>query len=231
MSKEIQLTKGKVTLVDDEDYEMLIGLGVRWCVNDGYAFNSVYGRMHRFLSSAPKGRMVDHVNGNKLDNRRENLRIATNSQNQANRKVSRGVSKFKGVTWQKRTYDASRGYWKAQIVANGVVHYLGSYDTDLDAAKAYNDAAVKFFGEYAHLNDLSMPPSNLRSSSRRQVKRSSPSGYKGVSFDKSRGKWVAQLVFKGVTYLKTRFQTPIEAAKAYDIAAKHVFGQSAVTNF
>ena len=105
MSKEIQLTQGKVAVVDDEDYEMLIGLGVRWCLNDGYAFNAQYGRMHRFLMSAPTNRMVDHVNGDKLDNRRENLRLATSSENQANRRAVRGASKFKGVTWQKRTYD------------------------------------------------------------------------------------------------------------------------------
>lgn len=231
MSKEIQLTKGKVALVDDEDYEMLIGLGVRWCVNDGYAFNRVYGRMHRFLVSAPKDTMVDHINGDKLDNRKENLRFATNSQNQANRKVARGVSKFKGVTWQKRTYDASRGYWKAQIVVNGELHYLGKYDTDLEAAKAYNEAAERFFGGFAYLNDLSQPASDLLSSSRRQVARHNPTGYKGVTFDKSRGKWMAQLVFKGVTYLKKRFPTPIDAAQAYDTVAKQVFGQTARTNF
>lgn len=231
MSKEVQLTKGKVALVDDEDYEMLIGLGVRWCINDGYAFNSVYGRMHRLLLSAPKNTMVDHINGDKLDNRKENLRFATNSQNQANRKVSRGVSNFKGVTWQKRTYDASRGYWKAQIVVNGELIYLGKYETDLDAARAYNEAAVKFFGEFAHLNDLSMPASDLVSTSRRQVNRQNPSGYKGVTFDKSRAKWVAQLVFKGVTYLKKRFDTPKEAAEAYDKMSRHVFGQNAITNF
>lgn len=231
MSKEIQLTKGRVALVDDEDYEMLIGLGVRWCVNDGYAFNRVHGRMHRFLVSAPKDTMVDHINGDKLDNRKENLRFATNSQNQANRKVARGASKFKGVTWQKRAYDTSRGYWKAQIVVNGELRYLGKYDTDLDAAKAYNDAAVRFFGEFAHLNDLTAPASERTSSSRRQVERHNPTGYKGVTFDRSRGKWMAQLVFKGVTYLKKRFPTPIDAAQAYDAVATQVFGQTAKTNF
>lgn len=231
MSKEIQLTKGKVAIVDDEDYEMLIGLGVRWCLSDGYAFNCVYGRMHRFLMSAPKNKMVDHINGEKLDNRRENLRLATNSENQANRRAARGKSKFKGVTWQKRTYDESRGYWKAQIVVQGELHYLGKYNTDLEAATAYNEAALKHFGEFAHLNDLSQPASELKSSSRRQIKRQAPSGYKGVTFDKSRNKWMAQLVFKGVTYLRKRFNTLEEAAEAYDTAAKQVFGPSAVTNF
>lgn len=231
MSKEIQLTKGKVALVDDEDYEMLIGLGVRWCVNDGYAFNQAYGRMHRFLVSAPKDRMVDHINGDKLDNRKENLRFATNSQNQANRRVARGASKFKGVTWQKRKCDASRGYWKAQIVVNGELHYLGKYNTDLEAAKAYNEAAVRFFGEFAYLNDLTQLPSDKVSSSRCQINRTNPTGYKGVTFDKSRGRWMAQLVFKGVTYLKKRFSTPIDAANAYDTVAKQVFGQNARTNF
>jgi len=187
--------------------------------------------MHRFLMRAPKNKMVDHVNGDKLDNRRENLRLATNSENQANRRAVRGKSNFKGVTWQKRTYDEGRGYWKAQIVVQGKLHYLGKYCTDLEAAAAYNDAAVRFFGEFAHLNDLAQAPSTLTSSVREQVKRNNPSGFKGVTFDKTRGKWMAQLAAKGVTYLKKRFNTPEEAAKAYDQIARNVYGQNAVTNY
>ena len=102
---------------------------------------------------------------------------------------------------------------------------------DLEAAEAYNRAAIKYFGEFAHTNDLSQQASERTSSSRRQVNRATPSGYKGVTFDKSRERWMAQLVFKGVTYLKKRFKTLEDAAKAYDIVAKQVFGQSAVTNF
>lgn len=229
MAKEIQLTKGCVALVDEDDYEMLIGLGVRWCVNDGYAFNTTHGRMHRFILSAPEHSMVDHINGNKLDNRKVNLRLCTNSQNQANRKAVRGVSVFKGVTWQRRS--SGTGFWKAQIIVNGEVKYLGAHRTDLEAAKAYNEAATKYFGEFAAINDLSLPASTLISSERLQIKRATPSGFKGVSYDKARGKWMGQLKFNGVTYLKKRFSTAEEAAQAYDVAAKQAFGNKAILNF
>lgn len=208
---------------------MLMGLGVRWCVNDGYAFNAKHGRMHRFLMSAPEGVMVDHRNGDKLDNRRENLRLCSNSQNQANRRVTTGKSKFKGVVWQRRKI--GNGFWKAQITVNKKVMYLGAFKTDLDAAKAYNEAALLNFGDFAHLNDLALPASDIVCSERKQINRSNATGLKGVSYSKERGKWVAQLRYKGVTHLLKRFTSPEEAAKAYDEVARRVFGKDAVTNF
>ena len=228
MAKEIVLSKGKVALVDDEDYVMLLATGSRWCINDGYAFNRALGRMHRYLLGAAAGVMVDHRNGDKLDNRRDNLRLCTNSQNQANRQVIRGKSKFKGVVWQRT---ATGGSWKAVITLQKQSTYLGSFRTDLEAATAYNEAAVKHFGEFAYLNDLTLSPSDLKSSERRQVNRKSPTGFKGVTFDANRGKWMAQLVFKGINYLKKRFATAEEAARAYDVTAREVFGTAAVTNF
>ena len=227
MTKAIVLTKGQVTYVDDEDYEMLNQK--TWCVNDGYAVNRELGRMHRFLLGAPKGVMVDHRNGDKLDNRKENLRLCTNSQNQANRQVFRGASPFKGVCWQKRLNGT--GSWKAQLIVNGEVVYLGVFKTDLEAAAAYNEAALKHFGEFAHLNDLGLPGSPLMSHERKQVNRTTPSGYKGVTFDKNRSLWMAQLSCKGVTHLKKRFNTAEDAARAYDAVAKTVFGLEAQTNF
>jgi len=230
MVKEIALTKSKVTKVDDEDFEMLSR--VKWHVNDGYAANARLGRMHRLILSAPEGIMVDHLNGDKLDNRRKNLRLCTNSQNQANRRVSRGVSKFKGVTWQSRPN--GRGMWKAQLVYEGAVVYLGTFKTDLDAATAYNAAATTHFGEYAHLNDLTLPASPKESNEchvRKQVKRDNPYGLKGVTFDKGRSQWVAQLSYQGVTHLKKRYPTAELAARAYDEVAKKVYGPQAVCNY
>lgn len=230
MVKEVVLSKGKVALVDDEDFEML--MQSNWCVNDGYAFNSHLGRMHRFLLSAPDELMVDHRNGDRLDNRRSNLRPCTNSQNQANRRTARGGSAFKGVTWQKRP--SGRGMWKAVLVVNGVAMYLGTFRTDLEAAAAYNDAALKHFGEFAHLNDLSLPASPMESSEcyeRKQVRRSNPYGLKGVTFDKTRAQWSAQLSYKGVTHLKKRFPTAEAAARAYDEVARQVHGPQAICNY
>ncbi len=227
MTKAIVLTKGQVTYVDDEDYEMLNQK--TWCVNDGYAVNRELGRMHRFLLGAPKGVMVDHRNGDKLDNRRENLRLCTNSQNQANRQVFRGASPFKGVCWQQRPNGT--GAWKAQLIVESKVVYLGVFKTDLEAASAYNDAALQHFGEFAHLNDLGLPASPLVSHERKQVKRTKPSGYKGVTFDKNRSLWMAQLSYKGVTHLKKRFPTADSAARAYDEVARKVHGPEAICNF
>lgn len=229
MTKEIGLTKGKVAQVDDGDYEMLMALGKKWHVSDGYAVNLHLGRLHRFLLGAPDGVMVDHRNGDTLDNRRDNLRLCTNSQNQANRQRSRGVSPFKGVCWQKRTNGT--GSWKAQLVIEGNVVYLGVFGTDLEAAAAYNAAALSHFGEFAHLNDLSLPASETVSHERRQTRKASPSGFKGVTYDVARNKWMAQLTYKGVSYLKKRFATAESAALAYDAAARTAYGPTATTNF
>lgn len=230
MTREILLTRDKTTKVDDEDYEMLAEH--TWHLNGGYASNAKLGRMHRVLMQAPKGLMVDHANGDTLDNRRENLRLCSNSQNQANRQRSRGVSQFKGVTWQKRP--SGRGFWKAQLVVRGDVLYLGAFGTDVEAAAAYNVAAQKHFGDFAHMNDLTLSPAGRTSSEphdRKQVLRANPWGFKGVSYDVDRGKWMAQLTYKGVSHLKKRYPTAEAAAQAYDTVAREVFGPEAITNF
>lgn len=232
MAKEMVLTQGRVSQVDDGDYEMLVALGKRWCVSGGYAVNGSLGPLHRFLLKAPAGVMVDHRDGDKLNNRRGNLRLCTNSLNQANRQVVRGVSPFKGVTWQRRP--DGRGFWNAKLIVNGVVSYLGRYNTDLEAAAAYNAAATEAFGEFAHTNDLTLPASALNSHesiTRRQVRRDNPYGMKGVTFDKARSQWMAQLSYQGVTHLKKRFPTAEAAARAYDEVARKIHGPEAATNF
>ena len=229
MPKEIQLTQGKIALVDDEDFAMLVGMG-RWCYNSGYAVRGAGVRMHRVILAAPKSAHVDHINGDMLDNRRCNLRLCNNSQNQMNRRVARGVSKFKGVLWQKRANGS--GFWKATITKDGVVRYLGSFPTDLEAAAAYNAAAIELYGAFAAINDLGQAADERRSAVRpNQInKRGSLSNYKGVTYDADRKKWAARLRFKGVTHLAKRFDTEEEAALAYNTAARTVFGPGAVLN-
>jgi hypothetical protein len=151
--KIIRLTKGRITLVDDEDFERLSKRS--WCFGDnGYA--------HRRLNKAKKIYMhreiadhlglvgrIDHVNGRRCDNRRENLRAATHQQNQWNQKVRRSnASGFKGVFWR-----ADRSKWYAHITVDRKSHYLGYYSTAEEAAKAYNRAAEKYFGEFARVNE------------------------------------------------------------------------------
>ena len=104
--------------------------------------------MHRVIMDAPKGMHVDHINGNGLDNRRENLRLCTNSQNHMNRKTHRdSSSKYKGVSWNKRN-----SKWQAYIGSGIKRKNLGYFASESDAAKAYDIKAKECFGEFARLN-------------------------------------------------------------------------------
>ncbi len=105
--------------------------------------------MHRQIMGAPAGMVVDHVNHKTLDNQRENLRVCTQSQNNANQRKTRGASRFKGVAWHKRT-----GKWHARIGKNGRRHHLGCFNNEALAAQAYNAAALEHFGEFALLNEV-----------------------------------------------------------------------------
>lgn len=159
MAKEIPLSQNRIALVDDEDYEEVSKL--RWHYNKGYAKHSYQenGRakfifMHRFIMKARDGEEVDHRNSiNTLDNRRSNLRIATRSQNAANRKKSKHSQQpFKGIQFDRK---ASKAHpWRARIAVNGARHWLGTYATPEDAAKAYDMAALYYFGEFAQINDI-----------------------------------------------------------------------------
>jgi|GEM_PF-1927513 len=122
-----------------------------WCIDSlGYA-NSKKGRAHTLImGKQPKGFVIDHINGNKLDNRRSNLRICTHRQNMQNQQVqSRSSTGYKGVWLDKR---ARTKPYQAMIKHIGERFYLGTYKTPEDAAKAYDKAAKELWGEYAYLN-------------------------------------------------------------------------------
>lgn len=103
--------------------------------------------LHRVIMNAPPGVQVDHINGDTLDNRRCNLRLCTHKENGHNRKLQGGTSKFKGVTWHKRDRK-----WQAGIRHNGKQIHLGYFNDDVEAARAYDRAARKYFGEFARVN-------------------------------------------------------------------------------
>ena len=103
--------------------------------------------MHREIMHAPKGMVVDHIDGNSLNNRRSNLRLCTVSQNHQNRRRTYGSSKYKGAWWDKR-----RNKWVAAITFKGKYIYLGFFDNEIDAGKAYDRKAAELFGEFAYLN-------------------------------------------------------------------------------
>lgn len=145
-----------VAMVDDEDYEMVNEY--KWHYHhDSYAvttWSKVAGRvkfllMHRLiLGELVRGKVTDHINGNGLDNRRENLRVCSQSENTCNQKQSKSnTSGYKGVFLQGKK-------WKTQIRINGKTHYIGYFSDKIEAARAYNEAAKKYHGEFARLNVL-----------------------------------------------------------------------------
>jgi len=181
--KKIPLTKGKYALVDDWAYEWLR----RWkwqyvCGPNnrtGYAQRGTRENgklrcvlMHRYILDAPWTHLVDHKNGDTLDNRLDNIRLCTASQNAMNadrRKWSskESTSRYRGV-WSKgckscqkkrkeksdRMIMCSNCKWTAEIRANGVRHSIGTFTSELEAAKAYNKKAQELHGEFAVLNIL-----------------------------------------------------------------------------
>lgn len=139
----IKLTRDRVAIVDDELFEDINKY--LWCFNGLYASrgNNIY--MHRVIMSAPKGVLVDHINGNGLDNRRENLRLCTHAQNLQNQKRKKNnTSGIKGVSWCSKSRK-----WDARIRLNMKQFYLGKFSSKEDAANAYAQAALKYHGEFA----------------------------------------------------------------------------------
>lgn len=154
----VPLTKGYEAIIDAADVE-IVAKG-SWYANDKQARHLVYAyrnivangvktkeAMHRAIFSPAPGEMVDHINGNPLDNRRANLRRATKAQNQTNTRMrSNNKSGIRGVYWRPDTRK-----WSSQIRYNGRVKTLGSFDTIKAAAAAYRDASMKLHGEFSPL--------------------------------------------------------------------------------
>lgn len=154
--KRIPLTRDKFAIVDDEDYEYLMqwkwqarkGRGTYYAVRTEHLPNGGRQRfrMHRVILDAPQNKQVDHRNHNGLDNRKCNLRLCTNSDNQHNRRPMPNYSSiFKSV-------HRHRNKWAVSITNNYKNIYVGVYDTEIAAAKAYDKKARKLFGEFACVN-------------------------------------------------------------------------------
>lgn len=205
----IPLTKGHVTIVDMADADLS---QYKWrAVETSHPYamrqwrngpnqRQSYEYLHRVIMSRilgrslVKGEDVDHIDGNSLNNRRANLRVATRSQNMANSELQpNNTSGFKGVYWN----DVTRR-WTAHIMVNRQRHFLGYYDLPEDAAIAYNHAAKAEFGEFAVFNDIAgwenqEPTRHRRATESARLQRNNTSGYTGVSFQRRLGKWKATL--------------------------------------
>lgn len=157
--KEIKLyplTSSKVAIVDDEDFETLNKF--HWSLMvAGYAYREEWNKMkrkkftmHREIMSSKTNDVIDHKNGNPLDNRKENLRLCTQMENCRNQSIkSSNKSGYKGVSWDKRA-----GKWSAFLTVN-YKHIFGGYFEDVKkAAESYNKMAIEHHGEFARLNTI-----------------------------------------------------------------------------
>lgn len=159
-TKEIPLSQGKVAIVDAADYEWLM----QWRWHAGKRGNVWYAArplsrvenggkvrqqyMHRQILDAQKGQNIDHVSGDGLDNRRANLRVCNKSQNGCNKGPDAdNASGYKGVGWRQ-----ARNKWRARIKVNGKEISLGHFVTIEEAARAYDEAARLYHGDFAWLN-------------------------------------------------------------------------------
>lgn len=157
MTKQLLLTKGKFALVDDDDFELVSHW--HWYAQPGvrtwYAQRAIrkHGHstsisLHRFLLNPPPGLQIDHINGDGLDCRRCNMRLATNQQNHYNtRIVKSNRSGYKGVHWDKH-----HKRWRVRIMVDGHNVHIGYFADLLEAASAYDTEALTLHGEFACTN-------------------------------------------------------------------------------
>lgn len=156
--REIKLTQGKVALVDDSDFDFLNQY--KWYARkDGKNFYAnrhkrIEGKlttitMHGALVEYQPGTEIDHKDGNGLNNQRSNLRLCTRIENQRNSRpmCNKTHSRFKGVSWNRR-----HNRWRARVTSDNITISLGCFETEIEAAIAYDQAAKKLHGEFARTN-------------------------------------------------------------------------------
>lgn len=226
MKHTIKLTRNQSAIIDDIDVELL---DFNWyCTKGGYACrdNRKKGErkviyMHRLILSRKIGRSLnssevsDHINRNTLDNRRNNLRIATLSQSMHNTGSKGGTSIFKGIYYYKE-----RKLWIAKIMCNLVIKHIGSFRSEINAARAYDYWAIKLHQEFACLNFPNQQDETIAWWNKRKQlpHRNNTSGYRGVY--RNGNKWAARITRNGIRTFLGAFYTKEDASIAYEIASK-----------
>lgn len=200
--KEIELTQGKVALVDDEDYEWLSQW--KWQYhkdrNREYACRRVSGEsstriwMHREILNLNDDLDIvpDHIDHNGLNNTKYNLRISTKHKNIFNqRKKNRddNTSEYKGVSFR-------NGDYIARIRKNNELFHLGTFSNEIACANCYNYHAKELFGEYALLNEIPFMSKEEWTKYKKEVKKTS--SYKGVCYDQKNSKWISSIYLPSI---------------------------------
>jgi hypothetical protein len=236
MSKEIILKNGKITIVDDDIYEKYDGFKDFHINANKNGYIIVTSSLHRLVmfnsGEIESGKYIDHIDRNTLNNQKSNLRLTTPAQSNANRRKAKRKcsSKYKGVFWR-----PSEKKWLAQLGSRNKIYSIGLFDTEEDAAKAYDIYAKRKFGEYAYLNFPNISPEDeirvfqMIENPKRMIRNAS-SIYRGVNWHKENKKWRARIVYKKLKYHLGFFDTQEEAALAYNNKAIEVYGDEARLN-
>lgn len=224
--REIPLTNHPYpALVDDDIFDLACRFRWRLRGNAGERCGHVVTTggapleyLHHRVLRPPPGMVIDHRNGDPLDNRRQNLRAASWRENAWNRSPQRGRSSpYGGVSKIGDVYYAS-------IKHDGVRFHLGVFADEQDAAMAVDRAAITLHGEFARLNICGIYSYPLVFPSQRLGWTRTRSGYFGVSWDPATGLWLAAIAIGGVPVALGLFETDVEAAMAYDAVASGVPG-------
>lgn len=213
--------QGKAAKVSPEDAEQL--RHHKWYMaSTGYAYAYIdqrYTLMHRFILGAKKGQAVDHSNHDRLDNRRENIRLCSYRQNgwNRNKEAARATSsRFKGVHWEK-----SMDKWCARIKVGTESFHLGGYDDEARAARVYDQAARYHFGAHCQTNfpgTAARSAHDIRNGLASAAREHHTSAYKGVHWHKKQKKWASILYANAQKIWLGTFEDETDAAHAYDDA-------------
>ena len=221
--KKIQLTQNKYALVDYEDYEKINKYN--WQVSKNkrsyYATRKNKNKsriiMHRILINCPENLQVDHINGNGLDNRKENLRICTTSQNAKNKRLNKNnTSGFKGVIWCKH-----HKKWLARICVDRKLKFLGYFIKINDAKEAYIKASKQYHKEFSNCGiikedkELQKEIDKIKLNTIKKVRIDSKSGIRCVYYHKRDKKWRVRITINKKLKVLGYFNTKEEAALSY----------------
>lgn len=232
--KQVPVYQNYFALVDDEDFEKVGHL--KWHAFKSKNGNKIYAKrnfrvngvsksqlMHRVILGVDDPKiLIDHENGDGLDNQKQNIRPSTNAENTRNRgKIKSNQSGFKGVS-----YNKNLSLFESKIGVDNRTIHLGLYQTAIEAAIAYNNALFHH-GSFAMPNEIPVEQQGIEPV---RIQRAKTCTYHGVFYVVSVDRWRAAFVFKKRKYYVGQFKTADDAARAYNAKALEVMGDKAILN-